>query len=127
MKKEQNFNTLPEDFNRKAIGNKVIIKLDIVDTDLKKKGDVYMSKGGIAVSANTSIVDQANRLQEASETGIVISCGYMAFRGLGNGEPWARVGDRVGFKRYSGVDCTPHDSEIKYRCMLDEDLCFIEE
>lgn len=114
-------------FNRIAVGNRVIIKMDIPVKKFKKEGDTYMTAGGIALPSNSKEVANEERMIEGAETGTIVSMGYMAFKGLGNSTPWAKVGDHVGFKRYAGLIATHPNAhpDDKYRCMDDEDICFL--
>lgn len=112
-------------FNRKALLNKVIVKLDREDADLHKKDGEYLTKGGIAIPKMTQMADTEERKKMAVESGTVVSIGYGAGKGVGDGRCEVREGSHVGFKRYAGNDCTPKDSEDLYRIMEDEDLLFL--
>lgn len=111
----------------KAIGNRILIRLDVYEKPFKKEGDLYKTKGGIVLPEKNEIVNHENRRQEGAETGTVISMGHVAYKAIGDGNKWCDVGDRVGFKRYAGIDPYPEGSPdgFKYRCMDDEDVCFI--
>jgi co-chaperonin GroES (HSP10) len=60
--------------------------------------------------------------QKAATTGVILAVGRQAWQAFGDGTPWAGVGDRVCFPRYSGITV---DAEITglERCVLcnDED------
>ena len=36
--------------------------------------------------------------------GTVVALGPTAYKGFDNGEPWVKVGDKVIFRQYSGID-----------------------
>lgn len=117
-------------FKRKAVGNRIIVKLDKVEINKEvKKDDIgYKSKGGIALLESTAKkeLDYDVRKLEGSETGVVISVGKSAYKHLG-GDPWCKLGDHVGIKRYAGTDPDPQrtDKDNFYRCIDDEDVCYI--
>lgn len=110
-----------------ALGNRLLIKCDVLEKTLKKEGEAYKTKGGIYLPAKNEIAEQENRRQEGAETGVIVDMGYMAFKGLGDGTAWANVGDRVGFKRYAGINPYPDGSPdgFIYRCIDDEDICVL--
>lgn len=111
-----------------ALGNRVLVKLDMLEKTTAETDDktMRMTKGGLLIPENSKLVQDEDRRQEGAETGTVVSIGYMAYQGLGDGRPWVKLGDRVGFKRYAGIDPYPHGSPdgYKYRAMDDEDIVF---
>lgn len=111
----------------RAVGDKVLIRLDEYKKPYKKIGDNYVTEGGIVMPEKNEITDYEKRRQEGAETGTVISMGHSAYLGIADGKKWCDVGDRVGFKRYSGIDAYPEGSPDghKYRIMDDNDICFL--
>lgn len=77
----------------KAVGHRVIIKGDKVETQ---------TKSGIVLAVD------AKREAQAAQKGTVMDIGPMAWKnaiygyGIEGWAPWVNVGDRVYFARYSG-------------------------
>jgi chaperonin GroES len=101
----------------KAVGHRVIIKPDLVETK---------SKGGLILA-----VDE-KREQAAAQRGTVMDVGEMAWKnaaygfGLDGWSPWCKAGDRVFFARYSGK-LFRDDGEL-FAVINDEDIqCLIVE
>ncbi len=99
----------------KAVGHRVIVKPDPVETQ---------SKGGLILA-----VDE-KREAAAAQRGTVFDIGNMAWKntlygyGLDGWEPWCKVGDRVFFARYAGKMF--RDGSEVYSVMNDEDIqCLI--
>lgn len=46
--------------------------------------------------------EDAQRAQVGVDTGVILDIGFNAWKGFDGGEPWAKVGDRVAFAKYSG-------------------------
>jgi chaperonin GroES len=62
--------------------------------------------------------------QRASITGHVIGVGATAWIDVGDGSPWAKVGDYVSYARYSGFELQGLDGE-KYVLLNDQDILAI--
>ncbi len=88
-----------------------------------------VSKGGLYLA-----VDE-NRERAGAQMGTVLSIGPSAWRnelygyGLEGWKPWCKVGDKVFFKRYAGLEVCINDSaDLKdddreyVRVLLDEDI-----
>uniref|UniRef100_A0A6M3KP84 Putative chaperonin n=1 Tax=viral metagenome TaxID=1070528 RepID=A0A6M3KP84_9ZZZZ len=73
-----------------------------------------VTKGGILLSK-----DQVNREQNSATEGTIVNLGCMAFYDIPE-EHRFKVGDRVIYKKYSGVGRTYND--IPYRIMNDKDI-----
>ncbi len=100
----------------KAVGHRVIIKPDPVETK---------TKSGIVVA-----VDE-KREAAAVQRGTVFDIGHMAWKnplygyGQEGWEPWCKVGDRVFYARYMGKMFKDNDGQF-YTIMNDEDVqCLI--
>ncbi len=92
----------------KPCGDRVLVRL-------KPFNDV--SEGGIILAVQTKDAERY-AMQEA----YVVELGYDAFKGLGSGEPWCKVGDLVLIAKYSGEDRGDiEDGEI-YRLISDENV-----
>ena len=59
--------------------------------------------------------------QQAATVGVLISVGASAWKDLDNGEPWAKVGDRISYSRYAGVSMTGSD-DAQYVLINDNDV-----
>lgn len=65
----------------------------------------------------------------ATEVGRIVSIGPNAWKAFDDGEPWAKVGDKVIFAKHGGkfID-DPEDDDKQYIIINDEDIqCIIEE
>lgn len=92
-------------------GHRVLVKVDELETQ---------SKGGIILPGNDK-----GRKEDAQITGELVAVGPQAWKEFSDGEPWAKVGDRVLFAKYGG-----YVAEIdgqKYRVMNDEDITMVVE
>lgn len=95
------------------VGNKILVKLDPVETK---------TKSGIVLQ-----IDE-KREGAASVTGTVVAIGELAWKEFVDGvwkkvyEPYAKVGDRVQFRRYTGVVVTGSTPETTYLLMHDSDV-----
>lgn len=94
-------------------GHRVLIKPDEIEE---------VSEGGIVLTHT----DQAKKLEEAGQVfGTIKAIGFQAWKAFGkdhSGEPWAKVGDRVLFSKYSGFYLEdPADGE-NYKIVNDEDI-----
>lgn len=94
-------------------GTRILVKPDPVEKQ---------SKGGI-------ILAQDERLaQAAAVTGTVISVGELAFKEFVDGAfkhvytPFAKPGDRIQYKRYTGVSVKDPDSGEEFLLLNDNDV-----
>jgi co-chaperonin GroES (HSP10) len=97
----------------KALGYRLIVKPDPIEET---------SPGGI-------IIAQDKKLERAGQiTGTIISIGSLCWTGIGDGEPWAKIGDRIHFSRYAGRYIEDPSTGENNMIMNDEDvLAVIEE
>ena len=66
---------------------------------------------------------EADREQKGSAEGYVIAVGVQAWEELGDGTPWAEVGDRVVFQRYAGTVPEVEGLDTgEFRLMRDEEV-----
>lgn len=92
-------------------GHRVLIAPDVVEEK---------TQGGIILAATTK-----DRDQQATMRGTVVAVGINAWKAFDDGQPWAKVGDKVVFRKYAGE--VVKDGDIEYRVVNDEDtLCVIE-
>lgn len=89
-------------------GHRVLVKVDEVDK---------VTKGGIIIA--DSIADKHT---DANIFGIIVAVGDTAWKAFDDGNPWAKVGDRVAFAKYGGFIIEDPDSGEKYRLLNDEDI-----
>ncbi len=97
----------------KILGHRVLLKMHAIKQEEQK------SAGGIILSNEMQIKE------EDSEKATVVQIGPTAFKELGDGEAWVKVGDIVTIQRYSGKQIT-RGSDV-YRVINDEDLLTIED
>jgi chaperonin GroES len=92
-------------------GHRVLIKPDAVEEK---------TAGGIILAQSTQ-----QRDQQATMRGEVVSVGENAWKAFDEGNPWAKEGDRVIFRKYAGE--IVKDGDTEYRVINDEDiLCVLE-
>lgn len=73
-----------------------------------------------------NVGDDWKREKAATVIGTIISIGDTAWKDFSDGKPWAKVGDRIYYARYSGK--TIEDGEDQYVIINDEDVqCIIQE
>ena len=94
----------------KALGRRLIVKPDPVEE---------VSPGGIIISMD-------KKLERAGQiTGVIKSIGHLCWADLGDGEPWAKIGDRVHFSRYAGRYIEDPETGDNDMIMNDEDVLAI--
>lgn len=92
------------------VGHRVLVNPDPVE----KK-----SEGGIVLPGEWD----ERRHREATHSGVVLQVGNLAFKDLGNGEPWCKVGDRIIYARHAGKFIkNPNDSKEEWYMINDEDV-----
>ncbi len=91
--------------------SEVVVKLDAPEK---------ISAGGIILP------DTDNRKHMGAETGTVFAIGPDAWKGTGS-EGFVKIGDRVLFKRYAGLDGnTKNDpKDEQYRVMTDSNIAMV--
>lgn len=99
------------DFKRVPLWEHVVVKLDPPEK---------ISAGGIILP------DADSRKHMGSETGVVVAIGPDAWEATGS-EGQVKIGDRVLFKRYAGIDATlkGENKDEFYRVMSDKDIALI--
>lgn len=94
---------------------RVLDDMILVEVDLEER----VTKSGIIISGN-----EIDRREVGKESGIIRAMGEYAFKEM-QGEP-PSIGDRVLFKRYSGVEVNKKlDGNSWYRVMNDRDVFLI--
>lgn len=87
-------------------GHRVLIRPEVVEEK---------TQGGIILAATTK-----DRDQQATMRGTVEAVGINAWKAFDDGQPWAKVGDKVVFRKYAGE--VIKDGDIEYRVINDEDI-----
>lgn len=64
--------------------------------------------------------DGIQREKAATTIGVIVGIGKNAWKAFDDGQPWAKVGDRVYFAKYGGKWITAEDGK-EYICCNDED------
>lgn len=98
--------------NLEVCGHRVMIKPDPVED---------ISEGGIILSVG----DETKRERAGTVKGVLIGIGKTAWLGFDNGEPWAELGDRVYFAKYSGRFINHEDGEDYIICNDEDIQCII--
>jgi co-chaperonin GroES (HSP10) len=74
-----------------------------------------------------NVGEEWKREQAATVIGKIVAIGRTAWKDFSDGRPWAKVGDRVYYARYSGKTIE-EDGKPKYYIVNDEDVqCIINE
>ena len=99
-------------------GHRVLVKPDSVEdkeipAELRKLGFTYS--------------DTDNRRQDAVISGEIVAIGKTAWKAFDDGEPWAKVGDKVYFAKYGGFVVEHPDTREKFRLLNDEDITLVME
>lgn len=91
------------------VGQRVLVKPDPLEK---------MSKGGILVALN----EKAER--QATQSGVVVQVGELAYKDFPDGKPWCKVGDRIIYARHAGkFIADPETGEYDaYYMIKDEDV-----
>lgn len=105
--------------NHTPTGHRVIVRPDrLEDTDATYK---KASAAGI-VFAET---DTLKREKSAVVYGTLVAVGFQAWKDFSNGEPWAKVGDKVMFARYTGSSF--HKGDDLFLVLNDQDILAVVE
>lgn len=94
-----------------VLGHRVLI-----DPEVPKK---EIDKGALA--GFEIVGDGIEREKAATTVGRIISIGKNAWKAFDDGEPWAKVGDKVYFAKYGGKWVKDEDGK-EYVCVNDEDV-----
>lgn len=91
-------------------GHRVLIDVDLAELET----DWGFNIGGDKNLENAAMI-----------TGTVVAVGPQAWKAFGpnfTGEPWAKVGDRIMYSKYSGNVIFDPETDIEYKIMNDEDI-----
>lgn len=96
--------------NHKPTAFHVIVRPDPVEKE---------SVGGIILYATDA---DAKKERAAGVYGTLVAVGPTAWKGFDSGEPWAKVGDRVMFAKYSGKTFKDDSTDDDFVLLNDEDI-----
>jgi co-chaperonin GroES (HSP10) len=97
------------------VGHRILILTD----ELNEDGSKSQMVGSIVTSHST---DDFEREREFQEKGTVVAIGPSAYNMPHHGEPWAKIGDHVLYKKYDGKKYHDEDTGKLYRIINDEDV-----
>ncbi|MCI0561994.1 MAG: hypothetical protein MN733_26195 [Nitrososphaera sp.] len=80
-----------------------------------------VTKGGIVIAT------EGNRSIAMEDVGTIVAVGPNAWKAYDNGEPWAKVGDRITYARAGGKVVKQPGSEDKLILIADGDVRLVEE
>lgn len=102
-------------------GHRVIVKPDPLSEIEQKELERFESlqKSGFEINDPKD----KKRREQAVATGTIMAIGFTAWKAYDDGQPWAKVGDRVHFAKYGGY-AFEEDGET-YRLLNDEDITAI--
>lgn len=119
------------DINKiKTPGYKLLVKVDQSENEAEHREEqdgAVKLESGLLLMKNTNDQEAWIEKQKAlmQNSGIIISIGNTCWKQFDDGKAWAKVGDRVYFKRYSGRDIEASDGKI-YKILTDIDIDLIE-
>ena len=96
-------------------GHRVLIKPEHHEDEISE---------GALQGFKLDVGDEWKREKAGTVIGKIVSIGPTAWKDFSDGQPWAKVGDRVYYARYSGK--TVIDGDDEYYIVNDEDVqCII--
>lgn len=107
----------------RTLGDRVLVRVkkEIVDNQYRFNRGFWekVSDSGILLERLTQ--EQYENLQLGTCEAYVVQLGPQAYKGIGDGEPWVKVGQLITINKWSGVAIgETGDGEI-YRLINDED------
>ena len=99
----------------KPVGHRLLVRCEAIEKEKEKK-----TEGGVIFEFKTD--DQLAREALSVMEARVMDVGEGAFKGLGSGTPWCKVGDLVLINRYSGINRDDIEEDVVYRIINDEDV-----
>jgi co-chaperonin GroES (HSP10) len=90
----------------KAVGHMLMIRPDPIEKEHK----------GIILVRDEKLE------RAATDSGTVVDIGETAWFGFGDNRPWVKIGDKVLYKRYSGVFIKDPKTEEEFVIINDDDL-----
>lgn len=106
----------------KICGPRLLVKQDNVEETDKDSTAARIKaarKAGLEVIQN-----QESKIEQLAQVyGTLVGIGQRAwFPPVGDGTPWAKVGDRVQFAKYAGAPTVDPETKEKFTMLNDEDL-----
>lgn len=92
-------------------GHRVLVKVEEGET---------ITAGGIHIPQPI-----ADKETEANIFGTIVALGITAWKDFSQGEPWAKVGDRVAFAKYGGFVVKNPETNERFRLLNDEEIIAI--
>lgn len=85
---------------------------------------VLVRPDNVSERAGTLYLPTATREREqlAQVFGEIVAIGPSAWKGFDDGEPWAKVGDRVSYAKYGGFLLEDPETKEHFRLLLDKDI-----
>ena len=102
----------------KPAGHRVLVKPDSVED---KEIPDHLRKMGFTYG------ESDKRRQDAVISGVVVEVGQTAWKAFDDGEPWAKVGDKVYFAKYGGFVIEHPETKEAFRLLNDEDITLVVE
>lgn len=111
----------------RVTGDRVLVRTikETSSKNIKLNNGVYeeYTESGMFIKAYTK--DEIESLQLSNQEAEVVQLGNMAYKMLGDGEPWCAVGDKIQICRYSGEVIPMRDDNYTYRLISDSD-CYLQ-
>ncbi|MCR4308169.1 MAG: hypothetical protein NUV80_06440 [Candidatus Berkelbacteria bacterium] len=108
----------------KIVGPRLLVKQDKIED---RDPDSTSARVKAAKAAGLEViqsVDKETMLEQAAQVyGTLIAIGSRSwFPPVGDGTPWAKVGDRVQYAKYAGAYTKDPETGEKYTILNDEDI-----
>lgn len=110
----------------RPVGFRVLVKPDKVKDHDKfeenDEGEMYTDSGIFLGKEEDESVKNILREGKAQTFGTIVGIGETAWKAYDDGEPWAKVGDRVAFAMYGGSWMTDPEDGEEYILLNDNDI-----
>ncbi len=108
-------------------GHRLLVKPEELEQDIaKNQNEEYVSEGGIVIPKATEAARDADRELDAQTCGTVIAIGptcWLAYdRDHEEWEPWAKVGDKVLYKKYVGEKVVDPETDEEFIILNDNQI-----
>lgn len=106
----------------RTLGDRVLVRIkkDLVDSQYKFRDGMWEKYTPSGFVEERITEDQYESLKMGTCEGHVVQIGPDAYKGLGSGNPWVKLGQLITINKWSGRDVVVNDGET-YRLISDQD------
>jgi co-chaperonin GroES (HSP10) len=115
----------------RAIGHRILVRPDgLEEEELLDKKHEELKKKGFVINKPEG---QHRREAQGTDVGEIVDIGPMAWKHSDYGypsaewQPWAKIGDRIVFGRYTGKLKEDPETGIEYMIINDDDVQLVED